>query len=79
MEVIEQVLITEDQIKLKIQELGARISEEYKGQELTIIGILHGSFLFAADLCRAIHGVEVMIDFMSVTSYGDESASSVCV
>jgi hypoxanthine phosphoribosyltransferase len=89
---IEKVIITEDEIKAKIADLGAKISEEFAGQELTLLSILHGSFLFAAglypfskllqiysllDLCRAIKGVHVMIDFMSVSSYGDESESQV--
>jgi hypoxanthine phosphoribosyltransferase len=88
---IEKVIITEDEIKVKIAELGAKISEEFAGEELTLLSILHGSFLFAAgmlhlsiscldsipDLCRAIKGVHVAIDFMSVSSYGDESESQV--
>ena len=56
-------------------ELGAQISADYSGKDLTVIGILKGSVLFMADLIRAI-SMPLAIDFMAVTSYGASTTSS---
>lgn len=72
---IEKILISESQISERLKELGAQITADYAGEELTIVSILRGSFLFAADLCRQIK-LEQKLDFMAVSSYGNETQSS---
>jgi len=64
------------QIAARVTDLGAQISKEYAGKELVLIGVLKGSFVFMADLARAISGVDVRIEFLGVQSYGDETKSS---
>ena len=49
---IKRVLITEQEIQDKIQEVGAQISREYEGKPLLLVSILNGAFVFMADLCR---------------------------
>ena len=80
---IGEVLLTEAQIQAKVRELGARISADYAGRQLTLVSVLKGSLPFMADLMRAID-IPVRIDLMEVSSYGgtarpsrpDSSASS---
>lgn len=69
------VLIPHEQIQARVTELGAQISADYSGKDLTVIGILKGSVLFMADLIRAI-SMPLAIDFMAVTSYGASTTSS---
>ncbi len=75
MDVIERVLVSKEQLDKQVEELGARISKDYEGQELVIIGVLKGGFIFLADLARKIT-IPVDLDFMSVSSYGNSSKSS---
>lgn len=75
MDVIERVLITKEELDRQAEELGGRISKDYQGKELVIIGVLKGGFIFLADLARKIT-IPVDIDFISVSSYGDSSKSS---
>ncbi len=75
MDVIERVLVSKEQLDKQVEELGARISRDYEGQELVIIGVLKGGFIFLADLARKIT-IPVDLDFMSVSSYGNSSKSS---
>ncbi len=75
MDVIEQVLISKKELDKQVEELGSRISKDYEGKELVIIGVLKGGFIFLADLARKIT-IPVDIDFISVSSYGDSSKSS---
>ncbi len=70
-----EVLITEEQLKARIKELGKQISEDFKGEEVLIVGILKGAVLFLSDLIREIT-VDTKIDFMAVTSYGASTKSS---
>ena len=72
---IKKVLISEEEIQAKVAEIGARISEDYVGKNLLMVGILKGSVVFMADLMRAV-GVQTQIDFMSVSSYGSGTKSS---
>jgi hypoxanthine phosphoribosyltransferase len=70
------VLITENEIRRRIAEMGRRISADYDGGSVTMIGILKGSFIFLADLIRAVSpDLRVEVDFMSVSSYGDETTT----
>ncbi len=72
---IQEVLISKEQIRQKVIELGTKISMDYKDSELILVGVLKGGCVFLADLMREIH-VPLEIDFISVSSYGDSSQSS---
>ena len=72
---INEVLITEEEIKNKIIELGKQISIDYKDKDLVLIGILRGAVIFMADLARAI-SIPVVFDFIAISSYGAETKSS---
>lgn len=70
-----KTLISAEQIEKRIAELGKEISDAYQGKELTVICVLKGSFIFCADLVRAIK-VPVRCEFISCSSYGDAKTSS---
>ena len=72
---IERVLLSEEELRQRVRELGEEISKEYAGKEILMIGVLRGAVMFMADLARAIT-VPVMIDFMAVSSYGTSTSSS---
>ncbi len=74
-EFIEKVLITEEEIQKRVRELGMAISRDYEGTELRVVGVLRGAFIFMADLVRNIR-VPLSVDFMSISSYGDECETS---
>lgn len=69
------VLISEEEIAQKTKELGARISKDYEGKEITVICVLKGGVMFMVDLVKQIT-VPLKMDFMVVSSYGDEFKSS---
>ena len=72
-----EVFISEENVKKRVQELGKQISKDYKGEEIVVVILLRGSFIFAADLVRAIEG-DVIADFMVVSSYqGMETSGEV--
>ncbi len=75
MDNITKVLISEEEIRVKVKELGEQITKDYEGKDLLCICILKGSILFAADLIREIK-LPLAIDFMAVSSYGDSTDSS---
>ena len=70
-----RVLLSEEEIRAKCQEMGARISQDYKGKNLMLVTVLKGAVVFLADLMRAID-VPAEIDFMVVSSYGSGVKSS---
>lgn len=74
---ITEVMIDRDEIAGIVKEMGATITEEYKGieKELIVVGLLRGSFIFMADLVREIK-VPLMLDFLTVSSYGSGIESS---
>lgn len=72
---IERVLISEQELKEKITQLGARISQDYAGKNLLLVSVLKGSVVFMADLMRAIT-IPCEIDFMCVSSYGSGTKTS---
>lgn len=72
---IDRVLISEEELKKRVKELGQKISEDYRGKKLLVIGILKGSVVFMSDLIRNIDG-DVAIDFMVVSSYGSGTSST---
>jgi hypoxanthine phosphoribosyltransferase len=68
-------MLSTEQIATRVKELGAQIAAEYKDRNLVLVVVLKGSFIFAADLCRAIDG-HVRIDFLGVRSYGEGTETS---
>ena len=72
---IQSVLFSEEQLKNRVAELAAMIEKDYEGKEIMLISVLRGSFVFMADLCRAID-LPCTLDFMSVSSYGKGTRSS---
>jgi len=72
---IDEILITEEEIKEKIAELGKKITEDYKGKNLVFIGVLRGAVVFMADLARAI-SIPMIFDFIAISSYGAATKSS---
>ena len=72
---VKEILISEDNIKEKVKELGQRISKDYEGESVFLIGILKGSVPFMADLMREIT-IPVTMDFMAVSSYGNGTTST---
>lgn len=70
-----EVLYSEDQIQARISELGQKITGDYAGKELVLVGVLKGSCVFLADLMRVID-LNLSIDFMSVSSYKDGQKST---
>ncbi len=70
-----RVLLSEEEIHAKVQELGRRITEEYRGKNLMLVTVLKGAVVFLADLMRQID-LPAEIDFMVVSSYGAGVKSS---
>jgi hypoxanthine phosphoribosyltransferase len=70
-----RTLISQEKIAARIRELADEISARYQGQELTMICVLKGSFLFYADLVRAMK-IPVRCEFIACSSYGDAKTSS---
>ena len=66
---IKEVYFTEEQLHEKVAELGARITEDYRDKNPLIVSVLKGSYVFMADLTRAID-TPCNVDFMVVSSYG---------
>ncbi|SLM62038.1 Hypoxanthine-guanine phosphoribosyltransferase [Dickeya aquatica] len=71
------VMIPETEIKARVAELGRQISEHYRssGSDMVLVGLLRGSFVFMADLCRSID-LSHEVDFMTASSYGSSMNSS---
>src|SRR3954462_14509148 len=69
------VLISAEDIALKTQELAQRVREDYGGEPIILVGILKGSFIFLADIARAIGG-KLEIDFAQTSSYGSGKSST---
>ena len=69
------ILFSEEQISTRIKELGAMISKDYQGKNLYVLSLLRGSFVYAADLVRAID-LNVKVGFMTTSSYGHSETSS---
>ena len=70
-----RVLITREELEKRIQELGQAITNDYRGKQPIVIGILNGCFVFISDLVRAVE-LDLEIDFLKISSYGDAQVSS---
>lgn len=65
---IQSILITEEELKAKVKEIGAKISEDYQGKTPIFVGVLKGCFIFMSDLVRSV-SINCSMDFMAVSSY----------
>ncbi|MBF0501147.1 MAG: hypoxanthine phosphoribosyltransferase [Candidatus Riflebacteria bacterium] len=72
---ISRVLISADEIQARIKVLGEEITVDYQNEDIVLVCILKGAFLFMADLCRHIR-VPVNTEFMAISSYGHSTESS---
>lgn len=70
-----KVIISEEQLKQRIRELGKQITKDYEGKNLLLVGILNGCIYFMTDLSREIDNL-LQIDFMVVSSYGNSTKTS---
>jgi len=66
---VSEILIDEEMLHGRIAELGAQVSEDYRGGDLLLIGVLKGAIFFMADLMRSID-IPCEVDFMAISSYG---------
>ena len=73
---IDRVLHTSDEIQAAVRRIGAEITSDYTGRDLTLITVLKGGTMFLADLCRAIE-LPLTLDFMAISSYGPDAEGSV--
>jgi hypoxanthine phosphoribosyltransferase len=72
---VKEVLITSREIEEKVREIGARITEDYRGEKPLLVGILRGAVVIMSDLMRSID-LKCELDFMDISSYGSGSSSS---
>jgi hypoxanthine phosphoribosyltransferase len=72
---IDRILISELEIQDMVRKLGERITEDYRGRQLLLVGVLKGAFVLMADLSRSIR-LPLMFDFMDVSSYGAATHTS---
>lgn len=70
-----RVLLSEEEVDRRIQEIGEQINKDYAGKEVHLICVLKGGVFFMCELAKRIN-VPVSLDFMSVSSYGDDTKSS---
>lgn len=68
-------IVTQEQMRTRIRELGRQITSDYAGRDLILVGILKGAYAFYADLARAIR-IPLRVDFLVVTSYAGKARSS---
>jgi hypoxanthine phosphoribosyltransferase len=73
---IESVLISAEEIQVKVAQLAKEIDADYAGREVLLVGVLKGACMVMADLSRAMTSAIVTMDFMAVSSYGGASSSS---
>ncbi|MBD8976623.1 hypoxanthine phosphoribosyltransferase [Veillonella magna] len=75
LDVVKEVLISEEELKQRVAELGKQISEDYRGEDVVLVCVLKGAVMFFSDLARHITG-NVTLDFISCSSYGSSTVSS---
>jgi hypoxanthine phosphoribosyltransferase len=75
---MEQIVtfLSQEQIAARVVELGAQLARDYDGRKLVIVVVLKGSFVFAADLIRAIDSHNLRVEMLGVRSYGEGTESS---
>ena len=72
---IKTTLVTKEELEQRVKAIGAQITEDYRGKELVLVGVLKGAFMFLGDLARSIE-IPLEVDFMAVSSYGHSTVSS---
>lgn len=72
---VESVLISEAEIKQRVQQLADKVSEEYRGRDLLLVCVLKGAAVFLTDFARAL-SIPSEMEFMAVSSYGNSTTSS---
>jgi hypoxanthine phosphoribosyltransferase len=72
---LSKVLLTEEEIRARLEQLAARIDADYEGKDPLLVGVLKGAVMVMADLTRALH-LPVETDWMAVSSYGSGTKSS---
>ena len=72
---LERVLLTEEQLGSRLDEIAAQIDADYAGKDVLLVGVLKGAVMVMADLARALT-VPVALEFMAVSSYGSSTSSS---
>lgn len=72
---VKEILYNEEQLRIRIKEIGEEISRDYEGKDLMLVGILKGSVPFMADLIKEIP-IPCTMDFMAVSSYGNSTSTS---
>lgn len=72
---VERILFTQEELARRVGELGKQITADYAGKEVAVASVLRGSYIFMADLTRAIQ-LPITVDFMAVSSYGSGTVSS---
>ena len=72
---VSNTLISQEEIETKVIELAKKIEMDYKNQEVLIVGVLKGAFVFVSDLVRNIN-LDLSLDFIAVSSYGMSTESS---
>ena len=72
---IGEILVQQDDLAHRVRELGRTVSEDYRGRDLLMIGVLKGAVFFLSDLMREVD-VPCEVDFMAVSSYGSSTDSS---
>ena len=72
---LEQILISREEIQRKVAEMGERITADYAGRDLLLVGVLKGAFVMMADLSRHVRR-PLEFDFMAVSSYGAATQTS---
>ena len=70
-----EVLITSEQVAQRVAELGQQITEDFPGEEIIVLCVLNGAFVFCSDLIKKIE-LPLKLEFVSLSSYGDGSESS---
>ncbi len=71
---IQRILISEEELREKVSEMGRQISRDFKGKDPIFVGVLKGCFIFMADLMRYVD-ISCSMDFMSVSSYSGTSST----
>ena len=72
---LERVLLTEEQLASRLDEIAAQVDADYAGKDLLLVGVLKGAVMVMADLARRLHS-DVQMDWMAVSSYGSGTKSS---
>ena len=72
---LKEILLSQEQIKQRVTELGKEVTKVYKGKNPVLICILKGAIVFYADLCRVIN-IPIRMEFVSLSSYGNSAVSS---